>query len=367
VNTQIITTVIPTYRRPRLLSRAICSVLKQSFPHFEVHVFDNASGDETPEVVAKLAARDPRVKYHCHSENIGLVRNFIFAVEQVQTPFFNILSDDDIVLPDFFESAIRVLTDYPEVATYIGATIDAKICGAVVDVPVHRYRHGILRPPEGLFEILRKGHTNWTGFMIRRKELGPGGGLDEQVDTIFDVDFQLRLAAQYAVFVSPSPAAVFFSNPEQASGRTYKCIRDEVFLPWNIIISRLVALHTLDRRQANLARNILTARLRRSVLHAGGEVAALASYSESLKASEILKDELDGAVPALCLRGLCTIAQVIPANSTRFLAFVLEQILRVSQKRRYGLSSRLSVRDRKPYVALVRESIARLAPLDPYL
>jgi glycosyltransferase involved in cell wall biosynthesis len=60
-----ITTVIPTYRRPRLLSRAIRSVLSQNYPHLEVHVYDNGSGDGTPQVVAELAERDPRVKYHC--------------------------------------------------------------------------------------------------------------------------------------------------------------------------------------------------------------------------------------------------------------------------------------------------------------
>lgn len=47
VTEPIITAVIPTYRRPRLLRRAIKSVLAQTYPHFQVCVYDNASGDET--------------------------------------------------------------------------------------------------------------------------------------------------------------------------------------------------------------------------------------------------------------------------------------------------------------------------------
>ncbi len=100
-----ITTVIPTYRRPKLLPRAIMSVLRQTFPHFEVHVYDNASGDETRQVVERLAATDPRVKYHCHERNIGLVPNFAYGMERVATRFFNLLSDDDLVFPRFFDSA----------------------------------------------------------------------------------------------------------------------------------------------------------------------------------------------------------------------------------------------------------------------
>jgi len=53
----LITTIIPTYRRPKLLRRAIKSVLGQTFPHFQVCVYDNASGDETPDVVAEISSK----------------------------------------------------------------------------------------------------------------------------------------------------------------------------------------------------------------------------------------------------------------------------------------------------------------------
>ena len=62
----LITTIIPTYRRPKLLQRAIRSVLNQTYPHFQVCIYDNASGDDTAAVVAEIAKGDPRVKYHCH-------------------------------------------------------------------------------------------------------------------------------------------------------------------------------------------------------------------------------------------------------------------------------------------------------------
>ncbi|RKX41747.1 MAG: glycosyltransferase family 2 protein, partial [Thermotogae bacterium] len=66
ISKPLITTIIPTYRRPKLLQRAIKSVLNQTYPHFQVCVYDNASGDETAEVVAEFAKKDPRVKYYCH-------------------------------------------------------------------------------------------------------------------------------------------------------------------------------------------------------------------------------------------------------------------------------------------------------------
>ena len=96
----LITTIIPTYRRPKLLKRAIKSVLNQTYPHFQVCVYDNASEDETAEVVAEFAKKDPRVKYHCHPENIGAIKNFKYGLERVGTEYFSILLDDDLLLPN---------------------------------------------------------------------------------------------------------------------------------------------------------------------------------------------------------------------------------------------------------------------------
>ena len=55
-----ITTVIPTFRRPYLLRRAIQSVLNQIYPDFQVWVFDDDSGDETAAVVSEMAQVDAR-------------------------------------------------------------------------------------------------------------------------------------------------------------------------------------------------------------------------------------------------------------------------------------------------------------------
>src|SRR5579875_1770387 len=63
VKQAVVTTVIPTFRRPHLLKRAIASALNQTYEAVAVEVFDNASGDETAAVVAEAASKDPRVRY----------------------------------------------------------------------------------------------------------------------------------------------------------------------------------------------------------------------------------------------------------------------------------------------------------------
>jgi glycosyltransferase involved in cell wall biosynthesis len=94
-----ITVIVPTFRRPALLERAVRSVLAQTHPDLVVAIYDNASGDGTREVCERLAKEDPRVRYHEHRENIGAGANFQYGLERVATPYFAFLSDDDALLP----------------------------------------------------------------------------------------------------------------------------------------------------------------------------------------------------------------------------------------------------------------------------
>ena len=67
-----VTVCLPTYNRAHYLREAIESVLSQTFQDFELLICDNASTDETSEVVKSF--RDARIRYVRHSRNINRVR-----------------------------------------------------------------------------------------------------------------------------------------------------------------------------------------------------------------------------------------------------------------------------------------------------
>lgn len=128
-----ITTVIPTYKRPRLLVRAIASVQAQNYEHLRICVYDNASGDETEEVVAGLMKEDPRISYLKRETNIGAMNNMCDASMRVTTPLYSMLNDDDFLLPGFHEAATKAFESSPEVSIAFAKTV-------IVDVEKMRWR-----------------------------------------------------------------------------------------------------------------------------------------------------------------------------------------------------------------------------------
>ena len=108
--------IIPTFNRANYVEDAISSALAQDYENLEIIVSDNASTDNTEQVV-KLFLKNPKVKYFKNSENIGMVGNWHKSVfERATGDWFVILSDDDILTdPKFISKAVEIIKSSPEV------------------------------------------------------------------------------------------------------------------------------------------------------------------------------------------------------------------------------------------------------------
>jgi glycosyltransferase involved in cell wall biosynthesis len=108
-----VTVCIPTYNRSGLLREALKSVLEQSLADIEVIVLDNASTDDTPDVIASL--RDSRLHHVRNETNIGHLANISLGFHVGEAPLVMVLPDDDLMLPGNLERKVAILDEQPNV------------------------------------------------------------------------------------------------------------------------------------------------------------------------------------------------------------------------------------------------------------
>lgn len=119
---------IPTHHgRAAQLRRALDSIAPGVIAdeRVEVCVSDNASSDETEQVVTGFAELAPgRVRYHRHAENLGFTANLLSAVELAQARWCWLLGSDDLVVEHGVAEVLALVERHPEVA---GATFNRSL------------------------------------------------------------------------------------------------------------------------------------------------------------------------------------------------------------------------------------------------
>jgi glycosyltransferase involved in cell wall biosynthesis len=308
-NSVMITTIIPTYQRPKLLERAILSVLNQTHTNLQVCVYDNASGDETDEVVRRLMENDSRLKYHCHEKNIGAFDNFTYGMKNINTKYFSILSDDDFVLPDFFETALKGFEKHPEVMLSACATIHSTLEGRVIGMPLSAWDDGLYMPPEGAMQMIEKKHPEWTGIIFRKEVLDTIGYLDREIGRSSDLYFELCIAWRFSIYVIKKAGAVFVNHAE---GSIAKAHFYDTWISHLNIIDRVRADERLSSDVRLKSAQLLKNKLKKEIWHRAVKDSISGNNSDVFLSIEFLSKLPTPPVQVFLLKLVVNICLYIP-------------------------------------------------------
>lgn len=97
----MISVIIPNYNRAKVISRAIESVLDQTFSDFELIVVDDCSTDNSMQVISLI--QDKRIKVFQLKENSGAAAARNYGIKQSSGDFISFLDSDDYFEPRFLE------------------------------------------------------------------------------------------------------------------------------------------------------------------------------------------------------------------------------------------------------------------------
>ena len=198
-NRNLVSVVIPTYKRPDYLARAINSVLNQTYNNVEIIVVDDNNPDtearSRTEIIMEQFDDNPKVKYikHDKNKNGSAARNT--GARSSKGEYVAFLDDDDEYTPTRIESMLNRFAEL---------TPDYGIC----------YSRYIYRMPDGK-EIKSKENKEGDLFLealMKEIQFGSGsnnlvlrsaydtiGGYDESFKRNQDHEFMVRLLKKYKI------------------------------------------------------------------------------------------------------------------------------------------------------------------------
>ena len=185
--TSLVSVVMPTRDRAPFLKRAIQSVLAQSFRDWELVVVDDASTDDTVDVVRSFA--DPRLRVVQRAESGGASRARNDGVNAGRSPLVAFLDSDDEWLATKLEHQIACLKRDDRVAVVY--------CREQrIDDRTNRRAPLTRKLPAGdAFAALVTGwNPTFSSIVVQRSILEAVGGFDPTLPAFNDHDVLLRIA-----------------------------------------------------------------------------------------------------------------------------------------------------------------------------
>lgn len=187
----LVSVVIPTYNRARLLSRAIESVLKQTYSNFELIVVDDCSNDCTESVVKGF--HDDRIRYIKHEKNQGAAiarNNGVIAAKGEYVAFQD---SDDEWLPTKLEKQMKAFHSAPSNLGVVYTSFWLIDNGKKTLVPSSHMKHTEGKIHDALLEI----NFVSTPTAVVRKECFKKVGMFANIPRFQDWELWLRISKYY--------------------------------------------------------------------------------------------------------------------------------------------------------------------------
>lgn len=216
MSTPQISVCIPTFNRGTRLLNIIDILLRSDFPDFEIVVSDDASTDNTRELLAGI--KDKRVRVIPQPVNIGIWPNWNMVVSHAAAPLIFRMDDDDYIAPSFLGKMVALFARHPEIkSAYAGFAYtrgyDFTTFATVVDQGIfsgHEVREG----SDLIASFLL--HNPFPGIhpasVVYRKTAGEEVGFYR--DDFNDHTFALALAACGKVGYIPEPLFFYVKHDD---------------------------------------------------------------------------------------------------------------------------------------------------------
>lgn len=109
----LVTIAIPNHNTAKYIGEAMESALAQTRDDFEILVINNASTDNSWQIISEMAARDSRIVAHDFKELFSALNNWNRGLALARGKYIVFLHADDLLKPDFLKTCLEIFEIRP--------------------------------------------------------------------------------------------------------------------------------------------------------------------------------------------------------------------------------------------------------------
>lgn len=122
METKLVSVIVPVYGTEKYLRRCLDSILNQTYQNIEVIVVNDASKDNSAEIIREYALKDSRIKSLTNENNMGVYLTRIVGVEACKGDYIAFIDSDDYFGVDFIRLLVKT-TEENEADIAVGRTV----------------------------------------------------------------------------------------------------------------------------------------------------------------------------------------------------------------------------------------------------
>jgi glycosyltransferase involved in cell wall biosynthesis len=215
---KFISIILPTYNRASTIINAINSVLKQTYTNFELIVVDDASQDNTGELVEALT--DDRIRYIKNEINLGANATRNIGIDASKGDYIAFQDSDDCWRKDKLEKQVNamVIADENVGVVYTGFNYYKEN-----DLEYKPNRGlSIYDKTKGIYHyLLSINIVSTQTILVKKRCFNVVGNFDINMPRLQDWDLCLRLAREFEFILIDEPLVdVFYTQGSISSNNT---------------------------------------------------------------------------------------------------------------------------------------------------
>lgn len=206
-----LTAILPNYNHARFLPAALSSVIAQTRPPDELVIVDDASTDDSLEVILSFLPRLPNPRLVRNKSNIGAIKILNREMEAAKSDIVVSVNADDEIYPALFATGMTLFEQYPEAGIFSARGEYLDIAGdklGLIPLPPPLTEPGFINAAAAT-RLLMRDYAWFIGpaSLYRRQALLDGGGFLNGLGSFNDLYAAQYLAMHHGALFSPEVLA----------------------------------------------------------------------------------------------------------------------------------------------------------------